>query len=141
MTDNVWEGLLPKRETQVLDFVKSNPKWDGRGIIIGILDTGVDPGANGMLVCPDGKPKLIDVIDCSGSGDVAMSAPVAVSPDGFIPAIGGRYLKVNSAWKNPTGLYRTGIKVPCSHHDCGDWFDSSLSRSLDSALPSCIPRT
>ena len=70
----LWGGLLPKTETQAWDFVKANPHYDGRGVVVGILDTGVDPAAAGLQQCPDGRPKVIDVVDCSGSGDVHMSS-------------------------------------------------------------------
>ena len=36
-----WSGLLPKAETQAMKFVMDNPAWDGKGVIVGILDTGV----------------------------------------------------------------------------------------------------
>lgn len=108
--NNIWSGLLPKNETQAYDFVKNNPTFDGRGIIVGILDTGVDPGAIGLSTTTDGKPKVIDVIDCSGSGDVLMSAPVKCTAEGYISTFGDRQLKINKEWVNPSGEFRTGIK-------------------------------
>ena len=32
--------LVPKRETQLLDFLASNEQSDGRGIVIAVLDQG-----------------------------------------------------------------------------------------------------
>lgn len=55
------QGLLEKTSTQALTFLKKYPEYDGRGIRVAILDTGVDPAAIGL----DGKGKMIDVIDCS----------------------------------------------------------------------------
>lgn len=54
-------GLLPKETTQALSFLKKYPDYDGTGVRVGILDTGVDPAAIGL----DGKGKMVDVIDCS----------------------------------------------------------------------------
>lgn len=45
----VW-ALLPKRETNVTGFLNKYPEFDGRGTVIAILDSGIDPGAKGLQV-------------------------------------------------------------------------------------------
>lgn len=54
-------GILPKDETQSSEFVKQNPAYDGKNVIVAIFDTGVDPGAIGLQTTSDGKPKIIDI--------------------------------------------------------------------------------
>ena len=44
-----------------------------------IIILGVDPGAGGLQITTDGKPKVIERIDASGAGDVDMSKIVEVS--------------------------------------------------------------
>ena len=80
---------------------------------MGILDTGVDAGALGLQVTSDGKPKVIDIIDCTGSGDIIMSDPIAVGEDGYLPTTEHCpiKIKINRNWANPTGKYRVACKV------------------------------
>ena len=120
-----WEGMLPKSDTESLQFIKDSISehgnkekkmvYDGRDIIVGILDTGVDPIAIGLnSKTTTGKQKVIDIIDCTGSGDVAMSKPITAIPfldmAVIIKAPSGREITVNKNWVNPTNQYRLGQK-------------------------------
>lgn len=54
------------------EFLRANPQSDGRGVVIAILDTGVDPTIPGLDKMPDGEVKVVDVQDFTGDGDVEL---------------------------------------------------------------------
>ncbi|MBK9118998.1 MAG: S8 family serine peptidase [Phycisphaerales bacterium] len=103
-------GILPKEDTGALRFLQQHPEYDGRGVVVAIFDTGIDPGAPGLQTTPDGRPKIVDVVDGSGSGDVA-TTKVVRAEGGFITGLSGRKLKVGADWVNPSGEYRVGLKA------------------------------
>ena len=83
-------GLMPLKDTGVDQFRAQHPTYDGRGVLIAILDTGVDPGVDGLITTSTGAPKVVELRDFSGEGRVAL-APVTPTPDGTV-AVGGHTL-------------------------------------------------
>jgi hypothetical protein len=68
---------------KVDQFLQSHPEHDGRGVVIAILDTGVDPSIPGLTRTSDGEVKVIDVQDFTGQGDIELRR---VPPDHRIHA-------------------------------------------------------
>ncbi|HQR17040.1 MAG TPA: S8 family serine peptidase [Gemmatimonadales bacterium] len=83
------KGWMPLAATGVPGFLKAHPEWDGRGVLIGILDSGIDAGVPGLQRTPTGSAKLLDLRDFSGEGTVPLKRLAA---DGDSVRIGGTTL-------------------------------------------------
>ena len=66
LSQNFDWNFLDTKTIGAQKFIKENPECDGRGVIIFILDTGVDPAINGLNQTSDGKVKVIDMKDFTG---------------------------------------------------------------------------
>jgi subtilisin family serine protease len=82
-------GWMPLASTGVERLLRTHPTYDGRGVLIGILDTGIDPAVPGLLTTSTGGPKVLDLRDFSGEGAVALTR---VTPRGDSVPVGGRML-------------------------------------------------
>jgi tripeptidyl-peptidase II len=52
----------------------------------------------------------VDLIDCTGSGDVDTATVVRADADGSIIGASGRRLRPNASWTNPSGDWRVGCR-------------------------------
>jgi subtilisin family serine protease len=82
-------GYMPLAATGVDQFRKSYPTYDGRGVIIAILDSGVDPGIPGLTTTTTGEKKVLDLRDFSGEGAVPLTR---LTPAGDKLTVGGQEL-------------------------------------------------
>ena len=65
--------------------------------------------SDGLQVTSDGRPKIVDVVDGTGSGDVDTGA-VVVAEDGMLAGLTGRTLVIPGSWNNPDGKWHIGLK-------------------------------
>ena len=81
--------LMPLHATGVTMFRQAHPTWDGRGVLIAIMDSGIDPLVDGLQTTSTGSPKLVDLRDFSGEGRIALAK---VTPEGDAVTVGGKVL-------------------------------------------------
>ncbi|MFI6015285.1 S8 family serine peptidase [Streptomyces sp. NPDC051243] len=92
----------PSFETGAVDFVKKNPKADGRGVTIGVLDTGVDLASPALQKTTTGERKIVDWVTATDpivDGDGTWRA-MTTSVSGPSFTFGGK------SWKAPEGSYQ-----------------------------------
>lgn len=72
-------GLMPLASTGMSAWRLAHASADGRGVLIAVLDGGVDPAIPGLLTTSTGEPKILDVRDFSGETDVPLA--LLAAPD------------------------------------------------------------
>jgi len=65
-------SFLSTASTGAYKFLREHPTYDGRGVVIIIIDTGVDMGVSGLRETSTGEVKVIEVRDFSGQGDISI---------------------------------------------------------------------
>ena len=103
------QGLQPKTEIGATRFLKQHPEYDGRGVVVAIFDTGVDPAASGLQTTAGGQPKILDLIDGTGSGDVDTST-VQFARNATLEGLTGKTLKISPDWISPAREFHLGLK-------------------------------
>lgn len=76
-------GLMALDATRVTEHARLHPEADGRGVLIAILDSGIDLGTAGLGTTSTGEPKVLDLRDFSGEGRIAL-APLAPVGDTIV---------------------------------------------------------
>ncbi|MGW5136618.1 S8 family serine peptidase [Streptomyces sp. NPDC004135] len=92
----------PSFETGAVDFVEDHPKADGRGITIGILDSGVDLGHPALQKTTTGERKIVDWVTATD--------PVVDNDNTWrrmdTSVAGPTFTHDGTAWTAPAGSYR-----------------------------------
>eukprot|EP00040_Diaphanoeca_grandis_P014614 m.74252 g.74252 ORF g.74252 m.74252 type:complete len:1245 (+) comp24642_c0_seq1:95-3829(+) len=107
-----WANMVPKSETKAINFLEEHPHHNGKGILVAVFDTGVDPGASGLQTTPHGDRKMVSIVDCTGDGDISCRIKVEAKVGAGLSITGltGRSLKLNESWVNPTGVWKLAMK-------------------------------
>jgi subtilisin family serine protease len=106
-------GFLPKDDLGVTALQAEFPEADGRGVVVAVLDTGVDLLHPSLAHTPDGGPKIIDFFDGTDSGAIATET-VELPENGRVIGLSGRSLTVGSDLSGPVrmGLLRAETHYP-----------------------------
>ncbi|MFD9412909.1 S8 family serine peptidase [Streptomyces sp. NPDC059989] len=94
----------PSFETGAVDFVKKNPQADGRGVTIGVLDSGVDLGHPALQKTTTGERKIVDWVtatDPIADGDATWRAQITP-----VTSAGGTFAAGGQSWKAPEGSFQ-----------------------------------
>ncbi|MFG2618071.1 S8 family serine peptidase [Streptomyces sp. NPDC048507] len=94
----------PSFETGAVDFVQKNPQADGRGVTIGILDSGVDVAHPALQKTTTGERKIVDWVTAT---DPILDNDATWRPQVTpVTATGGSFTAGGQSWKAPEGTFQ-----------------------------------
>ncbi|MFD5798707.1 S8 family serine peptidase, partial [Streptomyces diastatochromogenes] len=92
----------PSFESGAVDFVAEHPKADGRGVTIGILDSGVDLGHPALQKTTTGERKIVDWVTAT---DPILDSDATWRP--MVTAVSGPSFSYGGqTWAAPAGSYQ-----------------------------------
>ncbi|GGS90298.1 serine protease [Streptomyces toxytricini] len=94
----------PSFETGSVDFVANNPQADGRGVTIGILDSGVDVAHPALQQTTTGERKIVDWVTATDPiTDNDGTWRAQITP---VTSSGGSFAAGGQSWKAPEGSFQ-----------------------------------
>ncbi|MCT2587462.1 S8 family serine peptidase [Actinophytocola gossypii] len=141
---------MPTGDTGAAQFVERNPKLDGRGVTVGIVDTGVDLAHPSLNTTSTGEDKIVDWVTGTDPGFtngvnndddptwIDMSSPAPGQPDGYRygvfderdPRLGGELGNDVNRDGNPNGSIGTfGVLWDPATNTV--WVDTNQNKSFD----------
>uniref|UniRef100_A0A914Z7P9 Peptidase S8/S53 domain-containing protein n=1 Tax=Panagrolaimus superbus TaxID=310955 RepID=A0A914Z7P9_9BILA len=118
------KDYIPKEDTQQIEFLKRYPNYDGRGVLIAVIDDGIDISVPGMQYTSTNLPKVVDFFDCTGYKNVHTSTVQETEANDFITGKSGRKLKDDKEKRQAySKSYDEKRKQGKSVIDCVVWFD------------------
>jgi len=81
---------MPIRDIGASQFMAANPTWDGRGVTIGIVDTGISLDHPSLLTTSTGERKIIDWV--TGTDPFTENDPTWLNMQALVTASGGTFV-------------------------------------------------
>ncbi|WP_405092427.1 S8 family serine peptidase [Micromonospora sp. NBC_01392] len=94
---------MPTNETGAEAFKAAHPEWDGRGVTIGIMDSGVDLNQPALQQTTTGERKIVDWVTATDPLEDASWRPMTTEVTGptFSNSLG--------TWTAPAGTYKFNV--------------------------------
>ncbi|WBB77454.1 S8 family serine peptidase [Micromonospora sp. WMMD882] len=92
--------FMPTNEIGAVKFVEDNPAWDGRGVTIGIMDSGIDLDHPALQQTTTGERKIVDWVTATDPlEDASWRAMIT-------EVTGPTFTSAGATWTAPAGTYR-----------------------------------